>query len=125
MEQLYTNKKVMVECSFELMHKMKQKGIPISIIDWAQLVKKYRNWVGCVAWGPFHPVDFEFTSQDAPQHNYLAELAFPYLAGNARAMMGTAYIPDDVCGKMAIEAIKCATQLDCLRVITVQDKTGT
>ena len=40
-------------------------------------------------------------------------------------MMGAAHIPDDVRGKLAIEAIKCATQLDGLRVIKVQDKTGT
>ena len=31
--------------------------------------------------------EYEFTSRDTPQHNNLAELAFPYLAGRARAMM--------------------------------------
>jgi len=78
-----------------------------------------------VSYAPLQPVNFEFTSRDTPQHNNLAELAFPYLAGKARAMMGAAHVPDDVRGKLAIEAIKCATQLDGLRVIKVGDKTGT
>ena len=78
-----------------------------------------------MTWAPLQPVDFEFTSRDTPQHNNLAELSFPYLAGKARAMMGAAHVPHDVCGKLAIKAIKCATQLDGLRVIKVGDKTGT
>ena len=116
-----------MEHTCEFMHKMKQKGILISKIrlDPASENKELENRVGCVAWAPFQHVDFEFPSRDTPQHNYLAELAFPYLAGKARAMMGAAHIPDDVRGKLAIEAIKCATQPDGLRVIKVQDKTGT
>jgi hypothetical protein len=55
----------------------------------------------------------------------LAELSFPYTAGKARAMMRAAHISDDACGKLAIEAIKCATQLDGLGVITVGGKTAT
>ncbi len=70
-------------------------------------------------------VNFEFTSQDTPQYNTLAELAFPYLTGKARAMMRAAHIPDDVRGKLAIEAIaNCASQLDGLRVVKVGDKNG-
>ena len=53
----------------------------------------------------------------------MAELAFPCLAGKARAM-GAAHLPDDVRGKLVIKAIKCATQLDGLRAIKVQDKIG-
>jgi hypothetical protein len=45
------------------------------------------------------PSNFEFTSHDTPQHNSLAELAFPYLAGKARAMMGGAMVPDDATSK--------------------------
>ena len=70
-------------------------------------------------------MDFEFTSRDTLQHNNLAELSFPYIACKASAMMGAAHVPDDVCGKLAIEAIKCATQLDSLRVITLRGKTAT
>ena len=47
-----------------------------------------------MSWTPLQPVDFEFTSWDTPQHNNLAELAFPYLDDKARAMMGAAHIPD-------------------------------
>ena len=69
---------------------MKQKGNSISIIqlDPAGKNKKLENQVGCVAWAPSQHVNFEFTSRDTPQHNKLAELAFPYLTGKARAMMG-------------------------------------
>ncbi len=116
-----------MECTCEFMHKMKQKGIPISVIrlDPAGEYNELENQVSSVEWKPLQPVDFEFTSRDTPQHNNLAELSFPYIAGKARAMMGAANVPDDTRGKLAIEAIKCATQLDGLRVITVGDKTAT
>ena len=71
------------------------------------------------------PIDFEFTSRDTPQHNSLAELAFPYLAGKARAMMGAARVPEDVKSKVALEAIACATQLDGLVVVDVKGKQAT
>ena len=61
-------------------------------------------------------IDFEFTSCDILQHNSLAELAFPYLAGKACAMMGGAMMPD---------AISCSTQLDGLVVVEVGGKTAT
>ena len=71
------------------------------------------------------PLEFEFTSRDTPQHNNLAELAFLYLAGRARAMIGAANIPNDIQGKVAIEVLKCATQLDGLRVVTLGEETAT
>jgi hypothetical protein len=71
------------------------------------------------------PLDFEFTSRDTPQHNSLAELAFPYLAGKARAMMGGAMVPEDIKSKVALEAISCATQLDGLVVVEVKGKLAT
>lgn len=75
-----------------------------------------------VEWQALQPLDFEFTSRDTPQHNNLAELAFPYLAGRARAMMSAAHIPPDVRGKVAIEAIKLATQLDGLILVKLNGK---
>ena len=57
------------------------------------------------------PIDFEFMSSDTPQHNSLAEYAFPYLAGKAHAMIGGAMVPDDLKSKVALEAISCATHL--------------
>ena len=41
------------------------------------------NMVTEAEWKNLQPVDFEITSRDTPQHNNLAELAFPYLAGIA------------------------------------------
>ena len=76
-------------------------------------------------WVALQPLDFEFTSHDTPQHNSLAELAFPYLAGKARAMMGAARVPGDIKSKVALEAIACATQLDGLVVVDVKGKPTT
>ena len=70
-------------------------------------------------WKDLQPIYFEFTPRDTPQHNNLAELSFPYVAGIARAMMSAANIPTGTRGKVAIEAIKCATQLDGLVIVKV------
>ena len=80
---------------------------------------------GSSNWAVLQPIDFEFMSRDTPQHNSLAELAFPYLAGKARAMMGGAMVPDDLKSKVALEAISCATQLDGLVVVEVKGKIAT
>ena len=52
-------------------------------------------------------------------------MAFPYLAGRARAMMGAAHIPDDSRGKVSLEVLKCATMLDRLRIVEVNGKQKT
>ena len=75
--------------------------------------------------GSITALGFEFTSQDTPQHNSLAELAFPYLAGKAQAMMGAARVPEDIKSKVALEAIACTTQLDGLVVVDVKGKLAT
>jgi hypothetical protein len=75
--------------------------------------------------GNAQPIDFEFTSRDTPQHNSLAELAFPCLAGKARAMMGGTMVPEDLKSKVALEAISCATQLDGLVVVEIKGKLAT
>ena len=69
--------------------------------------------------------EYEFTSRDTPQHNNLAELASPYLAGRARAMMGAAHMPDESRGKVSLEVLKSATMLDGLRLVTVDSKQKT
>jgi len=68
------------------------------------------------------PIDFEFTSRDTPQHNSLVELAFPYLARKACAMMGGAMVPDDLKSKVALEAISCAMLLDGLVMTEIKGK---
>jgi len=40
-------------------------------------------------WKNLQPIKFEVTSRETPQHNNLAELAFPYIAWIARAMMAS------------------------------------
>jgi hypothetical protein len=61
-------------------------------------------------------------SRETPQNNSLEELAFPYIAGMAHAMMGGTMVPDVLCAKVALEAIACATQLDGLVVVDVSGK---
>lgn len=67
----------------------------------------------------------EFTSWNTLQHNSLAELAFPKLAGQAQAMLGGNLEPDDNCAKGGLESVACATQLDGLVVIEVNYKLAT
>ena len=83
---------------------------------------KLTKHAGSSEWVILQPLDFEFMSHDTPQYNSLAELAFPYLAGMAHAMMGGAMLWDKMCGKVALKAIACATQLDGLVLIELNDK---
>ena len=76
-------------------------------------------------WQNLQPINFEFTSRDTSQCNSLAEVAFPYLVGKARAMMGAANMPPGKRRFVVIEALKCATQLDGLRVIEIKGESGT
>jgi hypothetical protein len=81
--------------------------------------------VQSVDWQALQPIKVELTSRETLQHNNLAELAFPYLGGKARSMMGAAFVPVEERGKVSIEAIKCATQLDGLRIVTINGVTAT
>eukprot|EP00956_Cyclotella_meneghiniana_P017443 scaffold28424_cov41-Cyclotella_meneghiniana.AAC.3 len=71
------------------------------------------------------PVKCELTALDTPQHNSLVEVAFPYLAGLARAMMTAARISDSIRPKVAVEAITTACQLDGLKLVELNGVTAT
>ena len=71
------------------------------------------------------PVDFEYTSRETPQHNHLAEVAFPYLAGLGRAMLDTANVPEKERGRLVTHAIQLAVQLDGLRIVEINGKAAT
>ena len=116
------SKSAMVERTCEFMNVMKNRKIPIKTIrlDPAGENLKLEKRAQSAAWQSLQPVSFEFTSRDTPQHNSLAEVSFPYLAGKARAMMSAAHVPDTVRGHVAVEAIKCAVQLDGLRVVSLK-----
>jgi hypothetical protein len=117
----------MVEHTCEHLHKLKTHGIPVRYVrlDPAGKNQKLAKRAGSSDWAILQPIDFEFTSRDTPQHNSLAELAFPYLAGKARAMMGGAMVPEDIKSKVALDAISCATQLDGLVVVKIKGKLAT
>ena len=122
-----TTKSGMVERTCEWLNQMKARNIPVLIVrmdpggENIKLEKRAKS----VDWQSLQPIDFEMTSRDTPQHNNLAELSFPYLAGRARAMMGAANIPVDTHGKVAIEAIKLATMLDGLAIVVYGGKSDT
>ena len=87
----FTNSKSgMVERTCEFLHKIKSHEILVLHIhlDPAGENLKLEKRASSFDWTPLQPLEFEFTSQDTPQHNNLVELAFPYLAGQASAMMG-------------------------------------
>ena len=58
-------------------------------------------------WQGLQPCDVQLTSCYTPEYNSLVECVFPKLTGRARAMMGSAQVPDKIRGKVAIEALKC------------------
>ena len=75
----------MVERTCEHLHKLKTRGILVRYVrlDQAGENQKLAKHAGSSDWAILQPIDFEFTSRDTPQHNSLAEIAFPYLAGKA------------------------------------------
>ena len=125
---LYTKtKKGQVEPMCEWIHKMNSRGIRIKCIrmDPGGENVKLKSRAESVDWHPLQPLEFELTSRNTPQHNHLAEVAFPYLSGKAKAMMGSAHIPNNERGKIVLHAIKCAIQLDGLRLVNVGGKVAT
>ena len=65
----------------------------------------------------------EYTAQDTPQHNHLAEVAIATMYGRARAMMVNACVPKDAKHIIAQKAIETATKLDGLVPITIDGPT--
>ena len=122
-----TTKDGSVERSCELFNKLKSRGMPVKFVrrDPAGEDQLLEKRAGSVDWQNLQPLTFEFTSRDTPQHNNLAELAFPSIMGKARAMMLVVGVPTDVKAKVALEAITCATMLDGLAVVQVGDKVAT
>ena len=103
---------------------MKANGKPIQIIrmDPGGENLALEKLVTVAEWKDLQPVKFEVTSRETPQHNPYAELAFPYLAGIARAMMSGANVPEDVRGKVVLEALTCACMLDGLVIVKANEK---
>ena len=112
----------MVEPTCEWMHQMKEKAMAIKIIRLDPAGENIKLEIRSKSADWKLATEYEFTSRDTPQHNNLAELAFPYLAGRARAMMGAAHMPGDSRGKVSLEVLKCATMLDGLRIVEVDGK---
>ena len=104
----------MVDNTCEFIHKVKTRGMAIKIIQLHQAGEniKLEKRAESVDWKPIQLVEFEFTLRDTLQYNNLAELAFPYLGGQARAIMGEAHVPDNLQGKVVLETLNCATMLD-------------
>jgi hypothetical protein len=123
----HNSKAGMVEPTCELLNVLKSKGLPVTKIhlDPAGENAKLEKQAKSADWVILQPIDFEFTSRDTPQHNCLAELAFPNLAGKARAMMSAAHCSDDAKGKIALECIRTATMLDGLKVVQLRDVIAT
>ena len=117
-------KKAMPDQMCRWMNIMKANGKPIQIIrmDPGGENLALEKLVTVAEWKELQPVKFEVTSRETPQHNPYAELAFPYLGGIARAMMSAANVPEDVRGKVVLEALTCACMLDGLVVVKANEK---
>lgn len=87
---------------------------------------KLEKKVKSVALAPtLEPLDIEYTSRNTPQHNSRAETSFTTISGRARAMMNQANLPDEVRGKLSIQALTLATLLDGLVPIMINGKLAT
>ena len=101
-------KKEIPEQMCQWLNSVKAGGLKVKVIrlDPAGKNVALEKQVETVEWKDLQPIGFEFTSRDTPQHNNLAELSFPYIAGIARSIMSTANIPVGTRVKVAIKAIK-------------------
>ena len=122
-----TTKNGMVEPTIEFLTLMKANGVSVKVIRMDpggenMLLKKELEKVRCAH---LQPIKTEITSRDTPQHNSLVEVSFPTMAARGRAAMNAANVPDDVKPQVCIEAIKCVTQLDSLRIVTLNDVSQT
>ena len=70
-------------------------------------------------------IEFEFTARDTPQQNSLVEVGFATIGNRGRAMMIAANVPERTKYKLFREAFTCATMLDWLMLITLDDVTKT
>ena len=104
----HDSKSGMVEPTCKLLNVLKSKGLPVMKIhlnpagENVKLEKRAKS----TDWAILQPINFEYTSRDTPQHNCLAELSFPNLAGKARAMMSAVHCPDDAKGRIALNCIR-------------------
>ena len=112
----------MVEPACELLNQLKARGLPIKVIrmDPAGENIKLEQRLKSADWAILQPIKVEYTAAGVPQHNGPIEIKFPTVASRGRALMNAAWVPDDSRGKVAVEALRCATQLDGLRVVEVK-----
>jgi hypothetical protein len=65
------------------------------------------------------PIKFEFTGQDTPQRNYLAEVELATIASRGRAIMSAAAIPKELCQIFWREAFQTSTYSDGLVLVEI------
>ena len=120
----FSSKNGFIEPFVEFLSQLKARGIPVLVLrmdpsgENHKLVKRLKS-VECQH---LQPIDIEMTARDTPQFNSLVEVAFPFLAGKARAIMNDANIPIEYRAALAILAIEFATVVDGLTAIDVEGK---
>ncbi|MGH7955289.1 MAG: reverse transcriptase domain-containing protein [Gloeomargaritales cyanobacterium] len=121
----FESKDGMVEPTCEQLGKWKNAGLKVKYIrlDNAGENKKLAQRTESSDWQL--GITYEFTARDTPQQNHLAELAFAVLYNKGRAMMHKANIPKKIRYKLFREAFGCATDLDGLVVVKIDNKTAT
>lgn len=116
-----TTKNGMVEPTMRWLSQMKAMGIHIKCIRMDPAGENFALKKECESakWHHIQPLKFEITSRDTPQHNNLAELAFPYLINRSKAQMSACFTPIEYRGMVCVESIKLSYQLDGLRLVTI------
>ena len=116
---LLQRRKKIKEQICQWLNRKKARGLKVKIIrlDPAGANTPVEKRAETAEWKDLQAIDSEIASRDT--HNNLEELSFPYIAGIARATRSAANIHTGTREKVAIEAIKCAAQLNRLVIVKV------
>ena len=120
--KFFRSKNSMIEPAAEFFHRMHTEGNgPAKLrMDNGGENLKLQKRMASADWKI--PIKVEFTARNTPQQNSRAETSFTGLSGRARAMMNAANIPNGTRGKVGIEALKTAVQLDGLVPVTINGR---
>ncbi len=115
----------MVEPTCRLFEHWKANGMPVNLIrcDNAGENKLLIETANGDKWKL--NITPEYTARSTPQQNSKVEKGFDIVKCRGNAMFNAAYIPRELRYKLHTECFGCATLLDGLTVVTIDDKTAT
>eukprot|EP00957_Ditylum_brightwellii_P118084 9005761-Ditylum_brightwellii.AAC.1 len=121
----FQTKNGMIEPTCVKLNKWKQGGKAVKYIrlDNAGKEKALEKRCESAVWKL--GIQFEYTLHDTPQQNSVVEVGFATIGNQGQAMMVAANVPEKAMCKLFREAFTCATMLDWLAIITLENMTKT